>query len=85
MDYMMNDDTNVTLIKRISTREVLRRLKDHSVIILEYKMFKTSELHVAVSGCIETLDGGAILGVRVTTDAISWPVVDMVLELGTSP
>ena len=65
----LHDDTNVALIQRISTREVLRRFKDHSTIILEYKMFKTSELHVAASGCIETLDGGAILGGRITTDA----------------
>ena len=74
-----HDDKNVALIKRISARKVLRRFKDHSTIILEYKMSKTSQLHVAASGCMETLDGGAILGGRVTTDAITWPVVDMVL------
>ena len=32
-----------------------------------------------VFDCVETLDGGAILGGRVTTDAITWPVVEMVL------
>ena len=42
----LHDDTNVALIKRISTREVLRRFKDHSTIIFDYKMFKTSEPHV---------------------------------------
>ena len=58
--------------------DVLGRFKDHLTIILEYKMFKTSELHYAASGCIETLDGGAILGGRVTSDAVTWPVVEMV-------
>ena len=29
--------------------------------------------------CIETLDSSAILGGRVTTDAITWPVVELVL------
>ena len=59
--------------------QMSRRFRDHSTIILEYKMFKTSELHVAASGCIETLDGGAILGGRVTIEAITWSVVEMVL------
>ena len=78
----LHDDTNVALIKSISIREVLRRFKDHSTISLEYKIFKPSELHVAASGCIKTLDGGAIFGGRVTTDAITWPVVEMVLYGG---
>ena len=80
----LHDDTNVAFSKRISYRKVLRRFKDHSTIILEYKMFKRSELHVAASGCIEALDGGAILGGRVTADAITWPVVEMVLVTHTS-
>ena len=32
-----------------------------------------------VFDCIETLDGGVILGGRVTIDGITWPVVEMVL------
>ena len=43
----LHGDTNVALIKLISTQEVLK--KDHSTIILEYKMFKTSELWLQVA------------------------------------
>ena len=40
----LHDDTSVAPIKITGMLEVLQKFKDYSTIILEYKMFKTSEL-----------------------------------------